>query len=268
MSTEQLASSNFYEYLPLVYDAVGLSNYAAIRTSAFLEFIQMNGWLGRRVLEFGSGTGVSAEFFINLGFAYHGVEISKAMIEIAQKRFDNMDVHAEFEAADIRTFRPAQANYDLVLALDVMNYVNTSKDLEGVLRRANYALVEGRMLMFDLHTVYGLAQLADHHQTQVLFKTPRTFIVVEHDFDYDISALMEDYTLFYTSPEGVLHRFHEYHVLRGYPLRTIQSLLERSGFAVRHLVDTLTLQPVDERHTVSRLLIAAEKVQDFTHQQG
>lgn len=268
MSTEQLASTNFYEYLPLVYDAVGLSDYAASRTSTYLEFIQMNGWLGRRVLEFGSGTGASAEFFVNIGFMFYGVDISKGMIDLAQKRFERMEVHAEFEEADIRTFRPAQAAFDLVLALDVMNYVNTTKDLEGVFRRANYALVEGRMLMFDLHTVYGLAQLADHHQTQVLYKTPRTFIVVEHDFDYDISALTEDYTLFYTSPEGGLHRFQEYHVLRGYPLRTVQSLLERSGFAVRHILDTETLQPIGERHTVSRVLVAAEKVQDFMQQQG
>ncbi|PJF40057.1 MAG: hypothetical protein CUN55_13225, partial [Phototrophicales bacterium] len=129
MSTTQLEVKNFYTYLPSVYDAVGLSQYAALRTPEFLEFIQMNGWLGRNVLEFGCGTGASAEFFVKLGFSVHGVDISPAMLDFARKRFENMEVHAEFEKADIRTFRPIQSTYDLVFALDVLNHVNTTRDL-------------------------------------------------------------------------------------------------------------------------------------------
>ncbi len=268
MHTEQLASSNFYEYLPLVYDAVGLSDYAANRTGVYLEFIQVNGWLGRRVLEFGCGTGVSAEFFIGLGFMVHGIDLSEGMLAIARSRFEGMEVHAEFEAADIRTYKPSQAAYDLVLGLDVMNHVNTIKDLEGVFRRANYALVEGRMFLFDLHTVYGFSQLVARHPTQVLFKNPNTFLAVEHDFDYDLSALMQAYTLFYTSSQGVLQRYEEQHVLRGYALRNVYSLLERTGFAVRHAIDTQTFQQVDSKHRAERILIAAEKVHTFTQQQG
>lgn len=266
MNTDQLSPINFYAHLPVVYDAVGLSNYATVKTPVYLEYIQVNGWLGRRVLELGCGTGASAEFFVKLGFMVHGVDISAGMLAIAETRFEGMEVHAEFEAADIRTFKPSQSAYDLVLALDTMNYVNTIKDLEGVFRRANYALINGRMLLFDLHTLYGLSQMASRFQTQVLHKDNDIFLVVEHDFDHDVSALTEDYTLIYTAPGRQLLRAEERHILRGYSLRSVQSILERSGFVIRHMIDIETFDPVESKHTVSRVLIGAEKVQDFTQQ--
>lgn len=266
MSTGQLATRNFYQYLPLVYDAVGLSDYAANTTGVFLEYIQTEGWLGRRVLDIGCGTGASAAFFIDLNYMVYGVDISPGMLSIAQKRFEDMEVNIEFEQADLRVFKPPQASFDLVFGLNVMNYVNTVRDLEGVFRRANYALDDGKMLLFDLLTVYGLAHIADNHHTQMLYKTDDTVLVVEQDFDYDVSALIQDYTLFYNSPESGLQRYEEYHVLRGYSMRAVESLLERSGFRIEHLVDTETLSPVGSKLTVPRVLVGAVKVEEFVQQ--
>src|SRR5690606_26816745 len=94
-----------YAALADVYDRAGLADFAAQATPHYLAFVQSLDWAGRRVLDLGCGTGISAAWLAQNGYRVVGIDNNPYMLAQAQARatpsaFDTLD----FVQADMRQF--------------------------------------------------------------------------------------------------------------------------------------------------------------------
>lgn len=253
-----------FKYLPMIYDVARLSSYADRYTPELIEFMWKNDWIGRNILEIGCGTGASLEHFIEQKMVVDALDSSAHMLEVARQRFANTegDTTINYVHADIRNFKPRRSAYDLVFALNTLNYISSPRDLEGIMRRANYGLALGKGFLFDLQTISGLVDEVRQHPTYIVHNSETDFLLSRSAFDYDTSSLTIEYFMFTMGNDGMLQRHEERHLLRGYPFRAVGAMLERSGFALKQVVDA-QLEPFNEVDNRARIILYSEKVREF-----
>lgn len=249
-------------YAPLapIYDDAGLANFAANITPDLLTLLQTSDWLGRRVLDLGCGTGASTAFFAARNLDVTGIDNSPAMLGAARMRSQGTGFHAKFLEGDIVTME-YPGGVDLVYCIgNVLNELKSLRDIETVINKAYAALSPGKVLVFDMTTLYGLGdEIGSSHI--VLDVSDRIFITVENSFNYDNMALRQRLTLFTRSRgESDWNRSQCYLTLRGFPYITIARLVEKAGFSITGTYD-VHLAPVDpQTDTVGKfILIAARK---------
>jgi SAM-dependent methyltransferase len=266
MTDQLMMAQNMYKSLPYIYDEAGFSHYALEYTPIYLNFLQQRGWIGRRILDLGCGTGVSLHFFSQQRMMVTGVDSSEGMIAVARQRLKDVPYDVTLIQEDLRRYTPPEKTFDLALSIgDTLNYIPSVRDLETLFQRVNFGLEDGRTFLFDLRTVRSMAE--DFGQkTQILVDDPKIFVVGRNRFDYESSTLAQHFTFFYHHEQPNFQRDQEVHVLRGYPFRAVLSMLQRCGFELKHALD-LNLGPFDpatDPH--GRVVVIAEKVRHLAQQ--
>ncbi|NDJ85340.1 MAG: class I SAM-dependent methyltransferase [Chloroflexi bacterium] len=265
MNTEQLVSENSYRYLPRFYDEAGFSEYASVCTPRFMNFLQENGWLGRRILDLGCGTGVSTKVFAEAQKSVTAVDSSAEMLARAEARFQDTGFDIEFVRQSAQAYKPVGNSYDLVYALDLLNHVTSIRDIEAIFQRANYALQMEKQFLFDLQTIRDLAE-GIGNRAQILHNSEGLFIVAKNAFHYDTLSLRQEIDIFNLESEGLFRRAQEVHILRGYPFRAVVSMLRRTGFEIEHLIDPVLNTYAETSDLPPRIVVVLRKMRDLVNQ--
>ncbi len=243
-----------YIALSDVYQQAGLSDYSTALAPRLLELAFDLEWTGRTLLDLACGTGDAACWFAEHGFRVLGVDLSERMLSHGIHRADDAGLSAEFVQGDIRTFAP-QVQFELVTCLGgSLNYIPTLRDLENVFRQVYAALVPGKLFVFDLRTIQGLAKggTAD----KVLFDNGKDTLMIARDtFSFETLQMNRQYIIFCGSGSGWI-RADEVHPLRGYPVQAIVSLLNKVGFKLRQTM-TADLEVVDSQRDADQLIFVA-----------
>lgn len=99
-----------------------------------------------KILDVGCGTGTHAFMLSDLGHLCVGIDISKEMIEVANR---NNKSKAEFHHVSIEDFLYAK-EYDLCISLfNVINHILTIKDLRLFFESVYYNLKDDGLFIFD-----------------------------------------------------------------------------------------------------------------------
>lgn len=211
-------------------------------TPRLLTFAQQNDWVGRRVLDLGCGTGGSLLWLLagRQGFTVTGVDSSTTMLKTLQvalkeREMASMLLHQDIRALDV------QENYDMVLALDVINELDSLKDLEMVFRNVAAHMNPRNFFVFDLHTISGLAQMGASGD-RLIQNTDDLTAVLSSAFDYERQVYSGDYVVFQRAGTQWV-RDAATRLLRAYPIQAVATLLRRSGFEIKEVLDE-TLNPL------------------------
>lgn len=247
--------SDDYAALAPIYESLGMAQVAETLTPALVSYAQSNDWVGRRAVDLGCGTGASVRWFANHGYNITGIDLSPAMLAVAQQSLNSGMSFQLFEG-DIRTLSNLH-DIDLVLALDVFNELNSLRDLEAVFTAVARVLSHDRLLIFDLHTIGGLAQ--KDQSTTLINESPDLNVVTNTHFDYERQASTDSYLIFQRSGTG-WQRQQAQRTLRGFPIQVISALLQRAGFGIMALLN-VRLEPVDPAATREpRVIFFARRV--------
>ncbi len=83
---------------------------------------------GAHVLDVGCGTGVMVPSVLRRGGHYHGVDLSKNMIEQATRRYEATaeptSQTVEFSVGDVEDIKYPEAHFDVVIALGLLEYLD------------------------------------------------------------------------------------------------------------------------------------------------
>ncbi len=259
--TDYLLPDKTFHLLPAIYDQVGMSAYSVGAAEKYLRYLQQGGWIGRHILEFGCGTGAAAEYLCKMRLSVTAVDSSEEMIAQSRALLDATGFSISLKLDDMRVFS-TDREFDLVFSFNTLSYVSSVRHLTTVFQRANAALKTGKLLMFDLWTIRGLAtQFSD--KTTVLHDDENIFLSVDNEFFYDSYRLKQVYTFFHKTNDE-WQRGSETHILRGYPASAVNSMLTRSGFEVRAWLNT-DMEDIDpDSDPNGRIVIVAEKVKDIS----
>jgi hypothetical protein len=146
-----------------------------------------------------------------------------------------------------------------VLAIDVLNELDNLRGLEQFFKAAHSVLNENQLLIFDLHTIEGLASDAGSGD-RVDYDDPlRLTVITRNSFDYERQLHAREYLVFRTD-NGAWQRQRAVLTRRAYPVQAVISLLMRSGF---EMIGTLNreMQPHDpSMGGVDRVFIIGRRV--------
>ncbi|NPV66991.1 MAG: class I SAM-dependent methyltransferase [Anaerolineae bacterium] len=253
--------SDIYAARAGVYEAAGLGDASEALRQRLFDKIQMEGWLGRRILELGCGIGRAACWFSMNGFRVTAIDQSPAMLAQARQRAEGQGVVVDWREADMRQ-ASFDKGYDLVLALDTFNELSSIRDLEAVFQKANAALQPGKLLLFDLVTLQGLAEQWGNADRVLYDDRSQLLLLVRSQYSFETMANTRHYIL-YQQVEGAWQRADEVQVVRGFALQAVGALLQRNGFKIDQVVNP-ALEPFDPTtDRTGQAIFLATKVRDL-----
>lgn len=247
-----------YAALANIYETVGMDDFAESITPRIFVYAQANfDWIGRRVLELGCGTGASARWLAGRGVNITAVDSSPDMLAQARASIDASGLGLTWKQGDIRSLDASYTSVDMVLAIDVMNDLVSLRDLEAVFNVAMRLLEPGKLFIFDLHTIEGLAERG-RTNTGVLYEDSTLNVFAESDFDYERQASTSRYIIF-RNQDGAWQREVATQTLRGFPVQAVAALLQRCGFTLTSLLNNSfeTFDPAASR--ANRVFFFAQK---------
>jgi 2-polyprenyl-3-methyl-5-hydroxy-6-metoxy-1,4-benzoquinol methylase len=249
--------SNDYTHIAPIYDTVGMADFAEGMTPRLIVFAQSNDWLGRRILDLGSGTGASVRWLANRGYNTTAIDSSPDMIEVGRRSVNSAGLGLTWRQGDIRKLESMSTQMDMVLALDVINELQSLRDLEAVFGSAMRVLEPGKLFIFDLHTIEGLASRSN---TRYIHDDDKLAVVATDQFDYERQINTCRLDIFRHDEEsGSWVRQHGLLTRRGFPVQAVAALLQRTGFAIMALFNT-NFEPIDPVNTrAPRVIFVARK---------
>lgn len=255
-TTRLISRTEPFTALADVFQSAGFASYSASIGPELINLAYGLDWTGRSLLDLGCGTGNLACFFGRRGFRVVGVDSSAAMLRHGMAEAERDHLGAQFVQTDMRGYR-ADTQVEMVTCLGgALNYMPTMRDLESVFRVAAAALEPGKLFVFDLHTIQGLADMGCGDE--VLSDQPDDHLIVTRSsFSYESLSLTRVFHILRGAGPGWL-RFEETHILRGYPVQGVTRLLGPAGLK---LVSTLTpdLQPAEGQREAKRLVFVTQR---------
>jgi SAM-dependent methyltransferase len=246
-----------YTALADVYQAAGLAAYSENLVPRLIDIAYQLEWSGRTALDLACGTGDAAMWLAMHNFRVWGVDLSPAMIRHASERAEKLGIDATFIQADMRAFHP-ERQYDLVTCLGgSLNYISTLRDIEAIFQTVRNTLLPGKLFIFDLHTIRGMAEDAQHYPERITFDNGENiFIATRNTFSYESLLLTTQYTIMAYDGKAGWQRAEEIHSLRGYPIQAVTRLLGQMGLKVRRILSP-SLEATDDSSTADMLIFVA-----------
>jgi SAM-dependent methyltransferase len=234
-----------------------MGEFTRIITPRLMDYAQRNDWLGRRIFVLGCGTGTGIEYLAQYpSYNITGIDISPEMLDIAKRKLS--DVSIRWFQQDIRELGSSLGSADLILAVNVINELNSLRDLEAVFTGAARVLEAGKLLIFDMQTLQGLTEEGVRGD-RLLYNDARSLTVFSaSEYDYERQMQSSQYFVFQRSGEQ-WSRSEARLVLRAFPAQAVASLLARTGFTVKAIVSPNfePYEPGSSRGT--RIIFVAEK---------
>jgi SAM-dependent methyltransferase len=247
-----------YAVLAPIYDTIGLSDFSRVIVRRVINFAQQNDWMGRRILELGCGTGMAANWLCETGFNVIGVDQSAEMLEMANTNLaERSRLLFKRYQQDIRTLGAMDAT-DMALALDVMNEMESLRDLERAFASIHKALPSGKLLVFDMRTIEGLTQDGESPE-KLAYNDDNLTVFTRNEYDYERQLHTRHYLIFHQNGTA-WQRQEATQVLRAYPIQGVATLVQRTGFNITAVLN-LNFEPFDPATSrAARVVFVAQKV--------
>jgi SAM-dependent methyltransferase len=248
-----------YQILATLYDVAGWGDFAGRMADRVLALAAEHGLSEiHHIVDVACGTGIAVAKFAQAGYCVTGVDRSTQMLAQARQRVAETGLQGiTFVEADMRHFalnEPA----DLVTCMyDSLNYLLEETDLAAAFRCAAAALRHGGLYIFDMNTLFGLAE-GWGSRDFIHCDTDDQFIVGRTRWDHETSTNTLVFHGFIRRGE-MWERFAETHVERGYPMAKICTLLEQVGLTVLTIYDAHAEGAAEPGPEMGRVLVVARR---------
>lgn len=175
-----------------------------------------------KILELACGTGKLAKLFSDKGYTIDGLDTSKYMLELAEKK-------------GIRCYRKNMVKfnlperYDLILSIyDSLNYLKTEKDLERCFGSVKTHLNLKGLFIFDMNSDYKINTVIPKIQNRYYkIKNAELIWLNFHKTNKWVAKM-----ILFEKTNKHYQRFYEKHIEKAYKLNIIKKLLKKFNFKI------------------------------------
>jgi len=222
--------SRYYDLLYRDKDYVAEAGYIA-------GLLERFGFSGKRLLEFGSGTGKHGRLLAKRGYEVTGIERSAEMVAKAE-----VAPGFSCQQGDICSLQLGQA-FDAVLSLfHVVSYQTTNEAVQAVFARAAEHLEAGGLFVFDVwYTPAVYAQKPVVRVKRMEDEAIEITRIAEPELFPNENCVDVNYTIFARDlTSGAVETMTETHPMRHFSLPELDLLAQMSGFEVVGTEEFLT----------------------------
>jgi SAM-dependent methyltransferase len=226
-----MGNNEAYTEFALIYDEL----MTEIPYDTYVDLISLaaGGIKGRRVMDVGCGTGLLSVKLAKAGALVTGIDLSKDMLTIAEKRANDLSLNIDFLEKPMQEIEGTNQFDAAVIAIDSLNYLPDRESVRKTFTGIHSVLKSGGVLMFDVHSTF---------KTDVIFmESPFTFdndriayIWHTEEGDQEHSVLSE-LSFFVKEESGLYRRFNEKHEQKTFDVFEYVDLLQESGFTVERI---------------------------------
>ncbi|HEX3049323.1 MAG TPA: class I SAM-dependent methyltransferase [Aggregatilineaceae bacterium] len=252
-----------YAALAPIYNQAGLAQYATDHLPYYVSYAQSMDWAGRRILDLGCGTGVTSWWLAQQGYYTVGIDNSPYMLQQARASIQERDEVSfeppDFVEMDIRQLESPIGPVDMVVTAGcVLNAIQSLRELEATFTRIKQALDPGRLFIFDMRTIRGLADEIGECDRVLYDNNENLMVIGRNSFSYETLSSTQNF-LVWRRQNGLWQRQDEQHIERGYPTQGVIAILERAGFRVMAVLNP-DMSPFDVQHDYSgHVVFVAQK---------
>ncbi len=182
------------------------------------------------VLDLGCGTGGVTVPLAMRGYDMTGVDLSPEMLTVARERAEQAGLSDKilFLLQDMTAFELYGTVEAAVCALDGLNHLPTTAELEKTFRLVHNYLSPDGLFLFDMNTPYKFRTV--YGERAYLFENDGVFCAWQN-YHREKSGICDFMiTLFEEQKDGSYLRHEARERERAYAHRTVVSLLEKTGF--------------------------------------
>jgi len=181
----------------------------------------------KTILDLACGTGIPTIMLARRGYRMTGVDRSPEMLAVLEAKRGELPIATV--RADMREFSLPEPFAAAICLYDSMNYLLTEDDLTRCFSCTRRAVVPGGLFIFDMNTVFGLA---DHWGTRTTAREAGDICSTwqnSYDKETRVSTL---HLTFWERPEPgkTGERFEEIHQERAYYPEEVERCLKPAGF--------------------------------------
>ena len=238
---------NIYRDFAYIYDElmddVPYDMWADYIISVFREYGINDGL----VAELGCGTGAVTARLQAAGYDMIGIDASDDMLNIAVQSAQAASCGILYLCQDMREFELYGTVRAIVCVCDSINYLTDSEDIVRTFELVNNYLDPGGIFICDFNTAARYRSIGD--STIAENRDDCSFI---WENAYDDTTHINEYglTLYIASGSDatgeIYRRSTETHRQRGYTLKEMENIVNRSGLRLLRMVDADTHEPADE----------------------
>jgi SAM-dependent methyltransferase len=247
-----------YAVLAPIYDQIGMGTFARNITPRLIDYAQHIDWLGRRIIVLGCGTGASIQYLSEYPYNLIGIDNSPEMLNIARQKLDTPGMSLKWVQQDIRELQNNIGAADMVLALNVMNELNSLRDLEAVFGSVQRILEPTKLFLFDMYTVQGLTEDGINGNGMIYDDAKALTVFGSNEYDYERQMHTREFLIFQRNGD-LWQRAEAKRILRAFPVQAVASLLQRSAFHIKTIlnINLETYEPGVSR--APRVIFVAER---------
>ncbi|NJK68490.1 MAG: class I SAM-dependent methyltransferase [Microcoleus sp. CSU_2_2] len=215
----------YNEDLAYIHD-VGFRDYALKSAPGIVEILKQHQIRAGLIVDLGCGSGLSAAILHQAGYQVLGIDISEAMIAIAQTRVPTV----EFRVASLFTAEipPCAAIISIGECLSYAFDTNSDAALDSLFQRIYHALSPGGVFIFDVvvpgHTAPG--------EIVRNFTEGQDWIVLVEKQEDSTQQMLTRRIITLRQFEDLYRRTEEVHCLRLFNRSTLADALRQKGFQV------------------------------------
>ena len=215
-----------YQAYAEIYDASGQLAFSQRMVPYLRQLFERHPVRGDTMIDLACGTGTVAIAQAAAGWRVEGIDGSQAMLAQARQKVANQVLEIAWSQQDMRSFSVAHPVHAVTCLYDSMNYMLLDQDLLATFRQVYRALLPGGLFVFDMNTVWALAEMWDDD----IYFSDSDELTVVFNSRYDRQALRSTVVVTCFKREGELYRkIVEQHTEQAYPPEHVATLLTDVG---------------------------------------
>lgn len=243
-----------YNEFAYFYDEFnGAADYDALFAYIQNE-LRAHGVTGGILADLGCGTGDLTLMLTQAGYDVIGIDRSEEMLSVLREKADELDLTGRLlllrqDLLELDLYGTIRA---AVSTFDTYSHIGPLDRFEQAIRKAAYFMEKDGVFIFDLNTPYK----HQHILAGQTFDIEAEDALCHWTNQYDEATGRVDISIDITYHDTA-EQFHESFCEYSYPLETVETLLQRYGFAVARVSDGEEFGPV--RPDSPRWIITAVK---------